>query len=576
MSNGFVALPVRRPVFITVVYLIVIIIGLFSLWRLPVDLMPEVTFPSITVITNYENAGPQEVEELITRPIEAALAGIRELRRYLQHHLRTQQSKGKVCLGTNLEEATNDIRDRIDRILGRLPDDVERPQIRKFDLSAFPIINLGVETDLDLAETRRLIEDQIQYRLERVEGVASVDIRGGSRREIQVKLRAASLDGLKITPDMILNALRLENGNIPAGTIKEGSKEIIVRTFAEFQGVEDVASTIVTVRDGVPITMGDIAEVTEGQEERTNIVRINRKAGIMLSISKQSGVNTVAVAKGIHREIEQINRDFPQIRILPLMDTSKFVKSSISSVGSSLMLGGFIAIMVLLMFLRNISSTLIISVVIPISIIATFALIYFGGQTLNMMTFGGLALGIGMLVDNAIVVLDNIFHHREQGTGKSESAIKGTSEVVSAVTASTLTTLVVFFPVVFIQGMSGIMFRQMAFVVSFSLACSLIAAVTLLPMLTSKFLHMPNSGPNGKQGWSSRFFEQSERVYLKTESKYGKVIDWALHNRIKVVAITVVLFILSIVMIPLVGVELFPSADEGEVRVGSEMNGYQT
>ena len=299
MSNGFVALPVRRPVFITVVYLIVIIIGLFSLWRLPVDLMPEVTFPSITVITNYENAGPQEVEELITRPIEAALAGIQGI-----EEISSTSSEGRSRVrarfvwGTNLEEATNDIRDRIDRILGRLPDDVERPQIRKFDLSAFPIINLGVETDLDLAETRRLIEDQIQYRLERVEGVASVDIRGGSRREIQVKLRAASLDGLKITPDMILNALRLENGNIPAGTIKEGSKEIIVRTFAEFQGVEDVASTIVTVRDGVPITIGDVAEVTEGLEERTNIVRINRKAGIMLSISKQSGVNTVAVAKG--------------------------------------------------------------------------------------------------------------------------------------------------------------------------------------------------------------------------------------------------------------------------------------
>jgi HAE1 family hydrophobic/amphiphilic exporter-1 len=572
MSNGFVALPVRRPVFITVVYLIVIIIGLFSLWRLPVDLMPEVTFPSITVITNYENAGPQEVEELITRPIEAALAGIQGI-----EEISSTSSEGRsrvramFAWGTNLEEATNDIRDRIDRILGRLPDDVERPQIRKFDLSAFPIINLGVETDLDLAETRRLIEDQIQYRLERVEGVASVDIRGGSNTEIQVKLRTASLDGLKITPDMILSALRSENGNIPAGTIKEGSKEIIVRTFAEFQGVEDVASTIVTVRDGVPITIGDVAEVTEGLEERTNIVRINRKAGIMISISKQSGVNTVAVAKGIHREIAQINRDFSQIRILPLMDTSKFINSSIGSVGNSLILGGFIAMLVLLMFLRNISSTLIISVVIPISIIATFALVYFGGLTLNMMTFGGLALGIGMLVDNAIVVLDNIFHHREQGTGKSESAIKGTSEVVSAVTASTLTTLVVFFPVVFIQGMSGIMFRQMAYVVSFSLTCSLIAAVTLLPMLTSKFLHQPDSNPNGKQSWSTKFFERSERVYRKIESKYGDVIVWALHNRIKVIAITVVLFILSIVMIPMVGVELFPSADEGEVRVDLEM-----
>lgn len=574
MSNGFISIPVRRPVLITVIYLIVIIIGLFSLWRLPVDLMPEVTFPSITVTCEYANAGPQEVEELITRPIESALAGIQGI-----EEISSTSSEGRSRVramfvwGTNLEEATNDIRDRIDRILGRLPDGVERPQIRKFDLSASPIINLGVESDFDPAETRKLIEDQIQYRLERVEGVASVDIRGGSSREIQVKLRAASLDGLRITPDMILNALRQENGNIPAGSIKEGSKEIIVRTFAEFQGVEDVRSTIVTVRDGVPLTIGDIAEVTEGLEERTNFVRINSKPGIQLSISKQSGVNTVSVAKGVHHEIERINQDFPQIRILPLMDTSKFIQSSIGSVGSSLILGGAIAIFILLLFLRNISSTIIISVVIPISIIATFALVYFGGLTLNMMTFGGLALGIGMLVDNAIVVLDNIFHHREKGTGKVESAIKGTSEVASAVTASTLTTVVVFFPVVFIKGMSGIMFRQLAYVVSFSLACSLIAALTLLPMLSSKFLHLPVSGgKNGRRNWFSDFFEKSEKVYLKIENKYGQAIRWALHNRKKVLLGTLAMFVFSILMLPLVGMELMPTADEGEVRVNLEMD----
>ncbi|NLG17946.1 MAG: TolC family protein [Fibrobacter sp.] len=575
MSNGFISIPVRRPVLITVIYLIVIIIGLFSLWRLPVDLMPEVTFPSITVTCEYANAGPQEVEELITRPIESALAGIQGI-----EEISSTSSEGRSRVramfvwGTNLEEATNDIRDRIDRILGRLPDGVERPQIRKFDLSAFPIINLGVESDFDLAETRKLIEDQIQYRLERVEGVASVDIRGGSRREIQVKLRATSLDGLRITPEMILNALRQENGNIPAGSIKQGSKEIIVRTFAEFQGVEDVRSTIVTVRDGVSLTVGDVAEVTEGLEERTNFVRINRKPGIQLSISKQSGVNTVSVAKEVHHEIERINQDFPQIRILPLMDTSKFIQSSIGAVGSSLILGGAIAIFILLLFLRNVSSTIIIGVVIPVSIIATFALVYFGGLTLNMMTFGGLALGIGMLVDNAIVVLDNIYHHREKGTRKAESAIKGTSEVASAVTASTLTTLVVFFPVVFIKGMSGIMFRQLAYVVSFALACSLIAALTLLPMLSSKFLHLPdtNHKKNGKRKWFSDFFEKSEKVYLKIENKYGQVIRWALHNRKKVLLGTLAAFVISILMLPLVGMELMPTADEGEVRVDLEMD----
>ncbi|NLE01627.1 MAG: efflux RND transporter permease subunit, partial [Fibrobacter sp.] len=571
MSNSLSALPVKRPVLITVGFIIILVIGLFSLWRLPIDLMPEITNPTITVITYYGNAGPQEMEELITRPLEASLAGIQGIEE-LSSTSAEGVSRIRVLFtwGTNLDEAVNDIRDRIDRTLGRLPDDVDRPMIRKFDMSSFPIMILGASGDMESARLRQLIEDQVQYRLERCDGVASVDIRGGALREIKVALRTSALEALKISPDMVVNTFKQENKNIPAGSVDKGNKEIIVRTFAEYSKLEDVKSAIVAVRDGVPVTVGDLADVQDGIEEITSMVRINSKLGIQLSVSKQSGVNTVAVAREVQREIERINKDFPQIKITPLINTATFIQQSINGVGNSLVLGGLIAVIVLLLFLRNISSTLIIATAIPVSIIATFALVYFTGLTLNMMTFGGLALGIGMLVDNAIVVLDNIFHHREKGGKAQESAIKGTSQVTSAVIASTLTTLVVFFPVVFIRGMSGIMFRQLAYVVSFSLACSLFSALTLIPMLSSKFLKIHDKNTKRKTIFDG-IFEKSERIYTSIEKKYGRLIQWALKHRKTVVFGSFLLLIGSILMIPLVGMELMPTADESEVRVSVEM-----
>ncbi len=572
MSNPIISLPVRRPVLTTVIYTIVIIIGLFSLWRLPIDLMPEITYPTITVITNYENAGPQEVEELITRPIESALAAVQGI-----DELTSTSSEGSSRVratflwGTDLDVAVNDIRDRIDRILGMLPEDVERPLIRKFDVSSFPIIILGISSELDPADVEQVIEDQVQYRLERVDGVASVDLRGGSRREVHVKLRPAALEAFNISPDMVVATLKQENRNIPAGLVDNGNKEVIVRTFAEYGTLDDVKNAIVAVKNGVPVTVGQIADVADGLEEITSIVRINGKPGFRLAVSKQSGVNTVETAKGILAEIKKINIDIPQIQIVPLIDTSRYIKNAIASVGQSLILGGIIAIAILLIFLRNISSTVIIATAIPISIIATFSLIYFGGLTLNMMTFGGLALGIGMLVDNAIVVLDNIFHHKEKNGKPVESAIKGVSEVASAVIASTLTTLVVFFPVIFIRGISGIMFQQLAFVVSFSLTCSLIAALTLIPLLTSKFLKTQHPG-SGKKTFFSSVFDLSERIYISIEEYYGRTIKWALAHRITVIIISIALLTGSIFMVPLVGMELMPSSDESEVRVNLEMD----
>ena len=564
--------PVNRPILTSIIFLIVIILGIVSLSRLSIDLMPEITYPTISVVTSYGNVGPQEMEELITRPIEEALAAVQGV-----EEITSTSSEGNSRVrvlfgwGTDLDVAANDIRDRIDRVLGRLPEDIERPMIRKFDLSAFPILHIGVSSNLDPLILRQIIDDQVKYRLERVPGVAAVDIRGGLSREIHIDLNSAQMKALGLSTDAVLSALGNENRNIPAGLYDKGNFEILIRTQGEFLTLEEIRNTVVAMRRGTPIRIRDIANVEDSWEEVRQIIRINGQPGLRISINKQSGANTVTVADAAKAEIARINRDLPQIELIPLIDTSKYIRQSISNVGNSILLGGILAILILFLFLRNVSSTAIIALAIPISVIATFGVMYFGGFTLNIMTFGALALGIGMLVDSSIVVLENIYRHREEGNSLRQSALDGTAEVGSAITASVLTTIVVFLPVIFIRGMSGIMFQQMAYVVSFSLLCSLIVALTLIPMFSSRFLHLQSADQAAGTGWLHRIYAVSERSFRSVEARYGLLLQWALAHRRIVLGATGILFIISVVLIRFIGVELMPTADEGEVRINLEM-----
>lgn len=564
--------PVHRPILTTMIFLVIITLGVISFSRLSVDLMPEITYPAISVITSYGNVGPQEMEELVTRPIEEALAAVQGV-----EEISSTSTEGRSMVrvyftwGSDLEEAANDIRDRIDRVLSRLPEDIERPMIRKFDLSAFPILIMGIASDMNPLDLRQLIEDQVKYRLERVPGVAAVDIWGGLNREIHVELKAAQLKALGISPNTVLAALQRENQNVPAGLYEKGNLEVLVRTQGEYRSLDEIGQTVIAMRQGSPIRIADVAEVKDSWEEIRRLNRINGKPGVRISVNKQSGSNTVNVAQEVLAEVDRINRDIPQISILPLIDTSKYIQQSINNVGRSLFIGGILAIFILFLFLRNISSTAIIATAIPISVVATFGLMYFGGFTLNIMTFGALALGIGMLVDSSIVVLENTYRHREEGQLPVDSALVGSSEVSSAIIASTLTTLVVFFPVVFIRGMSGIMFRQMAYVVSFALLCALIVALTLVPMLSSRFLRFSSGHNPGREGRLHRIYVASETAFRKVEKQYAALLDWALHHRKTVVLTTFVLFVVSLILMRLVGVELMPRADEGEVRVDLEM-----
>ncbi|MDI9433756.1 MAG: efflux RND transporter permease subunit [Planctomycetota bacterium] len=563
---------VHRPIFTIMVVLIVVILGGVSLLRLPIDLMPDISYPTISISCDYENAAPEEIEELITRPIEQAMSAVPGVEELTSTSV---EGRGNVRVtftwGTDLDTAANDIRDRLDRVIRRLPEEADRPSLRKFDLAAFPILILGASSRLDPVQTRLILEDQVKYRLERVPGVAAVDIWGGLEREIHVSLDPAKINALAIPLDQIISQIHESNVNIPAGTIEKGNYEVTIRTPGQYTDLRQLQDTVIAVRQGAPVQLKEIALVEDSWRRITRIVRVNGEPGIRMAVSKQSGKNTVDVARGALAELERINRDIPQIRIVPIIDTSQYIKNSIRNVGTSALYGSLLAVVILLLFLRNIRSTAIIATGIPISIIATFALLYFSNLTLNIMTLGGLALGIGMLVDNAIVVLENIYRIHEGGESIERAAVNGAKEVAAAVIASTLTTVVVFLPLVFMRGMSGVMFKQLSIVIAFSLMCSLAVALTVVPMLCTKILRSRPSTATSRQTLNRRLYEASGRLLTGMENSYRNLLHSALKHRALVVISAVAVLAATAFLARYLGAELMPSTDEGEVRVEVEM-----
>jgi HAE1 family hydrophobic/amphiphilic exporter-1 len=571
---SFLSASVKRPVTTTMAVMIVTLLGGVAFSRLPVDLLPEVTSPTLTVRTNYANVGPQEVEDLITRPIEEAVAAIAGVETVTGTSSEGESSvRVAFTWGTDLDAAAEEVRSRVDRIRGQFPEEADTPSVFKFDLASFPIVFLGVSSStLDPIALRELTEERIERRLERVPGVAAVDIRGGLRRQVQVNLDRDKMLALGLSADRITRLLREENLNRPAGKVEEGNLDVFLRTVGEYRGAEEIGATVVAVREGVPIYLRDIAEVKDGTEEVTSLVRINRQPGIRLSINKQSGANTVEVADALLAEVERLNRDFPEIKVIPIIDTSSYIRQAISNVTSNAWVGGLLAVGVLFFFLRSVRSTLVIATVTPITIAATFALIYLNGYTLNIMTFGGLALGVGMLVDNAVVVLENIFRKREEGLDAETCAIEGTREVAAPLIATTLTTMVVFLPILFMEGISGVMYRQLAVVVAFSQLASLVVGLTLIPMLSARLLKRGEAHPHSRWQAIERFYGWSEKFLDGLELRYRNALRWALAHRFQVVLGALGLFVLSLLVVPSIGSELLPQTDEGEVRINAEMS----
>jgi hydrophobic/amphiphilic exporter-1 (mainly G- bacteria), HAE1 family len=560
---------VDRPIFTTMATLIVVLIGAVAFLRLPIDLMPDITYPTLTVTAQYENAGPEEVEELVTRPLEEALAAVPGVEQITSASTEGASSvRVTFVWGTDLDAAASDVRDRLDRTLARLPDGIERPTLRKFDLAAFPVLILGVASEMEPIGLRRLVDEQVKYRIERVPGVAAVEVQGGLQREIHVDLLPENLHALQIPLDQIVQRIRAQNVNLPAGSIERGLHNVTVRTPGELASLDELRDMVVAVRDGVSVRLGDIARIEDSVRKVTQLVRVNGQPGLRMTLNKQSGTNTVEVARRALAEIERINEDMAQLRITPIINSADYIERSISNVSRAALYGGVLAVVVLLLFLRSMRSSLVVATAIPVSVVATFALMYFGGFTLNIMTLGGLALGVGMLVDNAIVVLENIFRLREKGERPADAATAGTSEVAAAIVASTLTTLVVFLPLIFVRGMSGVMFQQLAYVVGFSLLCSVAVALTLVPMLSARLL---GTVGEPKSGLARRLYLAAGRPLDALEAAYSRLLDAALRHRAVVAGGAFLLLGASLMLIPRIGAELMPPSDEGEVRIDAEM-----
>ena len=564
-------LAIHRPVTMFMLSGVVILLGAISLFKLPVDLLPDVSYPSITVRVGYSGVGPLEMEQLVTRPLEQALGAVAGLER-----LESTSSEGssRVTLnfawGTDLNEAADDVRNRLDRVRGRLPEDADPPIMFKFDANTFPIMGVGVEGDYNRVQLREIGEHDLSPRLERVPGVAAVSVEGGLRRQIHVELSKEKIRALDLPVNRVIGLLRSENQNTPLGEIDEGDRTYLVRSQGEFENLDQIRDLVVMTRQGVPVYMRDIANVTDATEDFRSFTRINGKPGVRLRITKQSGQNTVAIADAVGAEVARINREVPGVRLTVLDDSSVFIKRSISAVQEHALLGGILVMLIIFLFLRNLRATFIVFTSIPISVIGTFALLYFNGYTLNTMTFGGLALGIGMIVDASIVVLENTFRHMEHGKGRMQAAIDASEEVWSAILASTLTHIAVFIPLLFLSGVSSILFKQLSIVVMFSLTMSLFVAVTIVPVLCSRLLKLPPPRDQ-RRGLAGRLYTASERFLDGMDEKYSGLIHKALVHRPTVIGIGVTAVVVAVLVLPTIGFELMPQADEGEVSVTAEL-----
>ncbi len=481
-------LSIYRPVTTTMFFVAVCLIGVISLFQLSVDLLPDLSYPKITIWTTMEDMGPREIEELITRPIEEAIGTVEGIR---STHSVSKNGLSLITVeflwGTQMDFATLSIREKLDQLRWSLPREAERPNILRIDPRSQPIMALSLSGS-NLIHLKELARNVFKRRLEQIKGVAMATVTGGLEREIQVEIDQKAMRALNVSAEQISSALKLANYSITGGTIKRGLYRYSLRTLSEFQDVPEIENVVIQHRrDGSQIRIRDIARVIDGFKERQSITRFNNKESIGIIIRKDAGANTVTVAGMINDVLDQLRNENPGTQISLAYNGARFISSAISTVMQNLLFGAILAFLVLFVFLHDLRNPINIALSIPISVLATFSLLYFSGISLNIMSIGGLALGVGMLVDNAIIVLENIFRHKQDGKSITDSALLGAREVAMPITASTLTTIAIFLPVIYIYGVAGQLFHDQAVTVAFSLIASLVVALTLLPMLSCRF-----------------------------------------------------------------------------------------
>ncbi|MEM7585483.1 MAG: efflux RND transporter permease subunit, partial [Acidobacteriota bacterium] len=552
---------IRRPVATTMAFLIFVVLGIVSFRQLPVDLLPRIELTQLTVWVSYPNVGPAEIEQIITDPIENAVSGLPNLERVTS---RSQEGSSRVRLdfarGTNVDEAANDLRAALDQLRDELPLEASSPEVFKLDLDRAEVVSLVATSSRELDELTRILERDLARRFEQIPGVGAIELNGGIYREIKVDLLRDRLRAAGLTALDVRDALARDNVTLPGGNVKRGVQDLYVRSLGEYQSLSEIERTAIGGRETErPIRVEDVASVHHDYEDVRFLAEANGVPSVGVGIQKQSGANTVEVAARIREEVERINAERDDLELTIFADQSEFISQSIASVRNGALWGSLLAVLVLYTFLRNRSATGIIAVSIPISVVSSFSLLTFGGQTLNQMTFGGLALGVGLIVDNAIVVLENIVRKREEeGASMRQAAALGAGEVAGAIVASTLTTCVIFLPVVFTQTTSGALFKALALVVVFALACSLLVALTLVPMLASIALRLPA--------------ERRETTFFRRlEDAYARRLRHLLQHRGRVFLATAILLAAALAMWPRIPVELAPPTDANEIDVEIEM-----
>ena len=565
---------IKRPVMVSMIFLILIILGGISFVLLPIDLFPDIDLPMVMVVASYEGAGPSEIESMVARPLEMSLAATKNLKNIYSYSLE------EACVvmaefdwGADMDVAAADVREKVDMVRFRLPEGVESPSVIKFDPSMMPIMFLGFAGEgLTQAELRYYAEETIQPRLERLDGVAAAFPIGGLEREIKVQIDRTRLEALGLAVDQVIAAIGASNLDLPGGHLKFGQKDFLVRTTGQFTQPSQLENVIISSHQGIPVRLKDVATVKDAFKEQTSVVRVGGGSAIVMLVQKESQANTVLVADRVKQALESVKRELPAgIRIDLVWDSSDYIKHSVGNVERSALEGGLLAIIIILIFLRSFSSTLIISVAIPVSVVVTFVLIYFGKMTLNITTLGGLALGIGRLVDDAIVVLENIFRHRQRGERPKEAAVVGASEVSTAVLAATATTIIVFVPIFFVRGMVGVLFRPMGYTVVFSLAASYFVAMILIPLLASKFLKVERVGNPQMFASKGKLFRLSQRMFDAIEDHYQKTLSWAItHKKIVILGVTAALLV-SLPLLRFIGAEFMPQIDEGRFEISLKM-----
>ncbi len=485
-----VSFATRRPVTVFIFALAAVVFGGVAFRDLAVDLLPDITYPSLTVQTGYEGAAPVEMETLITRPVEDAVGVVNGVNRVISS---SRADISEVTLefswGTNMDFASLDVRERLDQV--RLPVEAERPVLLRYDPSLDPILRMGLAGGgSDLIALRLLAEEDLKRKLERLEGVAAVVVSGGLEEEIQVEIDERRLSSLGMTMNQVMNRLAQENVNLTGGRLRDGQTDYLVRTINELLRPEEIREIVIDRSQGAIVRLEDVARVYQGAREREVITRIDGQEAVEIAVYKEGGTNTVTVASAVLERVEELEEELrqidPQLQLSVLTDQSRYIRDSVSAVIETALIGGSLAIVVLFLFLRSAPKTLIIGISIPVSVVATFFLMYVAGVSLNIMSLGGITLGIGLLLDNSIVVLEAIQRRRDQGLGVVEAARAGASEVGRAVIASTITTVCVFVPIVFVEGVAGQMFGDQALTVTFSLLVSLGVALTVIPMLASR------------------------------------------------------------------------------------------